>query len=226
MKAQYGYTLLELTLGMSIAIVAISQTLSLYSEKVATQGHQIAQLRLNQETRAIMGLISNDIRRHGYWQGDTPLDNPHADLFVGENCIILSYDRDKNGSKLPASNEIIAYRLNKGRIQTRNNAANCNDGRWEALNEVETVTIDTFLLSKTERSDCINLSHTPYSNCNLNDCDYQLMKSRAVDVTISAHLTQETKQKINLVNHINLNNPTIETATNDGPTKSTNPTCS
>lgn len=233
MKTQTGFSLLELTLSMSIAAVVISQTLSIYSNKITVQNHQIAQLRLNQETRAIMGLVSNDLRRHGYWQGENPLDNPHAEIFVSDNCLIVSYDKNKNGSNVPASNETIGYRLNNGKLQTRNNAINCSEGRWEALNEVETVKFNTFKLSKNESPNCINLSHTPHSSCNPVNCDYQayhsgdrLMKNAGVSVEMSAYLVQKPEQKIHLETHVNLANPIIITATSHGPAVPTNQTCS
>lgn len=232
MKKQYGFSLLELTLSMAIGIVVISHALSLFSEKLASQNHQISQLRLNQETRAIINLISNDIRRHGYWQGLNPIENPHAEIFVSNTCIIVSYDRNKNASNVAATNEKIAYRLNKGRIQTKNNTSTCTGGRWEALNEIETIEFDSFQLKQETYSSCINLSHTPYSNCNPDDCLYQpyqtddkLMKHISISITMSAHQAKEPAQKIHLANHINLPNPIIITANQNGPAESTKSNC-
>ena len=232
MNKQYGYSLLELTLSMAIGVAVTGQVLTLFSEKLASQNHQISQLRLNQETRAIMNLVSNDIRRHGYWQGNNPTENPHAEIHVAHNCIIVSYDKNKNASEIVASNEKIAYRLNNGKIQTRNNTNICAGGRWEALNEIEIVEFDSFDLTLETHNNCVNLSHTPYSNCNPDDCLYQpyqaddkLMKNISVGLTMSAHLTKKAEQKIHLENQINLPNPIINKANENGPAESTKSNC-
>ena len=232
MKRQGGYSLLELTLSMAIGAAVITQTLGLYSKKIANQNFQISQLRLNQETQAMMNLVAGDIQRHGYWNGENYAVNPHATLHIENNCIILSYDKNKTGTTNISTNETVGYRLKSGKVQTRNSPTSCSSGRWESLNEVATIVVDSFLLTKSELGSCVNITHNPYSSCNSDNCRYQayqpgdnLVKTIGINITMSAHLTQSTKQKIQFENYIDLPNPIIETALEHGPIAKENQNC-
>jgi type II secretory pathway component PulJ len=221
-----------MSLAMAIGVFVISQTLSLYSEKLANQNFQISQLRLNQEVRAITNMIVGDIKRHAFWAGSDITANPHTRIVVESNCIIVSYDRNQDASTTPANNEVIGYRLRQGKIQTRNNTNNCNEGRWESLNEVEFVAIDQFQFSNLNKRRCINLSHSPVTSCDPNRCDYhaytsgdRLLYSLSMDLSLGATLTHEADLNIQIKQQINLPNPIVETVQSAGPLTTTRTDC-
>ena len=73
--AQSGLTLIGLTIGMAVGILVLTGALSVYLMIVKGARDNIQQARLNQELRAALEIMQQDIRRAGYWDfADTNTD--------------------------------------------------------------------------------------------------------------------------------------------------------
>jgi len=124
-KKQAGMSLIELMIGMLVGLFIVGGVVSVYIAVAASSGDTLKLSRLNQEMSAIMNVMSNDIRRAGYWSdaaGSQPQENPFAqydttanddstalevrdasaNVFISDTasgtCIIYSYDTDEDDS--------------------------------------------------------------------------------------------------------------------------------
>lgn len=224
-KILLGYSLIELLISMSLGIVVMTQVFNLSTAKIAAQQKHIADTRLQQELRAMTALLENDLQRAGYWNATSHFANsPHNFFYIQQDCVIFSYDQNQDGSLAQQSNEKIAYRFNADKLQTRKDANNCNDGRWESINDPEVVKLESFTIEiDYAHSRCRNLSSSNTSSCNPQDCSYQPYKSGdliqyqyALELHIGArHLADDLKRTHQST--VFLNNPIIKTASDNGP---------
>ncbi len=111
-SAQRGFSLTELMIGSALGLFVIAGALQLYAANVRAAADTLRVSRLNQELRAALQLLGNELRRAGYWAGEPGID-PHAgnpfqsaanDIRIGRldgettaSCLLYAYDR--NGDK-------------------------------------------------------------------------------------------------------------------------------
>lgn len=112
---QSGLTLASLLIGMGLGTLVLAGASSLYLLSVRGVAENIRQSRLNQELRATLEIMRQDIRRAGYWAMPTDA-NPRANPFqtfggalhtaarigavTGEasaSCLTYAYDLNSNG---------------------------------------------------------------------------------------------------------------------------------
>ena len=178
-----GFSLTELMVGSAVGLLVIAGALQLYLVNLGATADNLRLSRLNQELRATLGLLRNDLRRTGYWAiepgAGNPADNPFqaggVDLRVGQasgeaadSCVLYSYDA--NGDRLVgvgpsgtaglhtsnANLEQFGFRLRNGQVQMRNggSAFDCASGSWQAVTDTDTeVTEFDFVIAQ----DCVNL---------------------------------------------------------------------
>jgi prepilin-type N-terminal cleavage/methylation domain-containing protein len=107
MLKQRGFSLSELMIGSSVGLLVIAGALQLYLLNLRATNDNLRLSRLNQELRATLDLLRNDLRRAGHWLLDPGLDHPEnnpfqsdsndvhigaADGEVDDSCILYSYD--------------------------------------------------------------------------------------------------------------------------------------
>ena len=186
-KKQAGMTLIELMIGMLVGLFIVGGVISVYVAVAASSGDTLKQSRLNQEMSAIMNVMSNDIRRAGYWSdaaGSQPQDNPFAqynttanddstalevrdavaDVFISDTAsgssIIYSYDTDEDDS-LDAGDRLgFRWRGAGNALEMRTGgtiADSCTNGTWVAVNNTNSITINA-LTFDLANSRCINSS--------------------------------------------------------------------
>lgn len=183
MLKQLGFSLTELMVGSTVGLLVIAGALQLYVVNLRATSDTIQLSRLNQELRGTLDLLTNDLRRAGYWAftpgSATPLENPFQadtnDVQLGNStgepensCILYSYDLNSDihvgvgpsgipGPTASTSNlEQFGFRLRAGQIQMRNGGSpfNCTSGSWQAVTDADTeITGLQFELQET----CINL---------------------------------------------------------------------
>lgn len=124
---------------------------------ISSSSDTLAQSKLNSQLTGAMEVMTNDIRRAGYW-GTTdpavfadPTSNPFSqwdstalevhnnnaqvasDSAAGGDCIVYSYDADNDG--VLDNEDIVGFRLNNGVIQMRVNGDIANNARHDACND-------------------------------------------------------------------------------------------
>ncbi len=163
-----GFTLVELMIGATVSLVVMAGVANVFVGTVKSSSDTLKSSKLNQDLQAIMNIMTDDIRRAGYWNSlasDATTPNPFTDtdnLYLNDtgDCILYAYDRDANGD-IPAqpqkSKERFGFKLDKGDIKIRLSGhymTNCGDGHWRILNDekAEEITELTF----TPDFKCIN----------------------------------------------------------------------
>lgn len=176
-QASKGFTLIEMMIGIVVGMLVIAGVIAVYITTLQISNETIRSIKLNQELRAIMGIITTDVRRAGYWSqalGDSndthnpftirntndPVDLPNSDVTIhGDNCILYSYDAtypnaetDFFGFKQDDTN--IRMLVNNGGPTSDDT---CNIGDWVTLNDDSTIAISE-LSFRTTGSQCLNIT--------------------------------------------------------------------
>ena len=157
---QRGFTLIELMISIVIGLIILAAVIGMFVTMIKSDNDNLKSIRLNQELRAAMSLITRDIRRAGANQNaavdssTTPPTNPFSvaggtRLTITANqqgllnsCITYSYDANDG------SNELYGYRHDSadGTIEARANGAQCNAGGWLTVTDdhLDNITALTF----------------------------------------------------------------------------------
>jgi len=83
-RSEQGFTLIELLISVVIALIITAAIFGIYANSAGTSAAMLKSSKLNQELYSLMLVMSNDIRRAGYWvPTDTtdlekPQDNPFS----------------------------------------------------------------------------------------------------------------------------------------------------
>lgn len=158
-QPQYGLSLIELMIAMVAGLLLIGGVINIYISSTRTNSDTMKIARLNQELRAAMVLMTNDIRRAGYWGAATNNQQAQANPFQAIDtatvgCILFSYDRGNNagpanGATNPpdgvlnnnaANNENFGFRVSDGILQSRANGLGCGASGWQSLTD-DSITI-------------------------------------------------------------------------------------
>jgi len=228
MLKQRGFSLSELMIGSSVGLFVIAGALQLYLLNLRATNDNLRLSRLNQELRATLDLLRNDLRRAGHWMFYPALDHPEDNPFqsasndvrfgaasgeAAASCILYSYDL--NGDRLvgvgpsgtPGINtstsnlEQFALRLRAGQAQLRSGGSsfNCTSGSWQAITDPDT---EITTLHFEHVDDCFNLSDTAQA-CTSGDA---ALLRRQVRITLAArsrsdpNIVQEITQTVAIAN--------------------------
>lgn len=113
-RRQHGFTMIELMISTAISLIVLAGVLTVFIATLNSSSETLRMARLNQELRAIMDVMTRDIRRAGFagitpgtdYTGDGTVDendlayNPFTqgnyDLTIEGSCIAYSYNLDKD----------------------------------------------------------------------------------------------------------------------------------
>ncbi len=225
---------MELMVGSTVGLLVIAGALQLYVVNLRATSDTLQLSRLNQELRGTLDLLTNDLRRAGYWAFTpgtvSPLENPFQtdanDLQLGQgtgeienSCILYSYDLNSDlqvgvgpsgvaGPTTSTSNlEQFGFRLRAGQIQMRNGGSsfNCTSGSWQAVTDADTeITVLQFGLQET----CINLLDVEQA-CTAGDPG---LLRRSVNIALQARSRSDTAITHQLTNSVALANDKLLSA--------------
>ncbi|WP_394176743.1 PilW family protein [Thalassotalea litorea] len=181
---QGGFSLVELLVAMVLGMMVLSGITSIYVSTVKSSADTLKSSKLNTQLMTIMSVMSNDIRRAGFWGNftsqptlnpfnqlnDTALviiNNVSSDTQITANadtdgqCVLFAYDENENGI-VDAATEYFGFRLNAGVAQMRavgtvTDGDSCNNGVWLDLSDSDLYTI-TQLTFNPKNSRCIDSS--------------------------------------------------------------------
>ncbi|MDG4868259.1 prepilin-type N-terminal cleavage/methylation domain-containing protein [Guyparkeria sp. 1SP6A2] len=143
---QQGMTLVELLIGLTIGLLVLAVVGTAFINILRSSNDTLSSIKLSQEVRGLMGFMTSDIRRAGYWENaatasidstiayDNPLTHRDgatgdiADIWIhdGGTCLMYSYDRGVDGDSDGdleywsdgQAQPLIGYRLNNnGQIE-------------------------------------------------------------------------------------------------------------
>lgn len=165
----FGYTLIELLIGLGLMVFLFANSLFIYTTVMKTYYATLATNQLDQQLHSAMNLMIQDIRRAGYSANAVASMNTNKNLnpFMAEendlkvpqkNCILFTYDADSSGLipplNTPKSDKRFGYRLFEKTLQSRastDSVFNCATGHWVNITDASQIQITqlSFTLSPT-----------------------------------------------------------------------------
>ena len=210
-KKSRGFTLAELMIALAINTLLFSGLIAIFVATLSHYRQTININRLNQQLQAVLDVMAADIKRAGYWanarndintnQNNNPFMASGTDLTVSGSCILLTYDKDSNGS-LPAVNSAIdderyGFRLNNGAVQARPPGAvfacNAAASAWENMTDTNVIQITALTFALTTK----NVVTGPGSRG---------ITMRSVDITITGRLASNNSITKTLTEHVRIRN--------------------
>ena len=141
---QRGVTIVELLIGMVVGILVIGGGITVYVNSVQSSNQALRASKLNQEMSSLLLIMSNDIRRAGYWATLVtteaelnPFNAAGATALTVRNdmtanavqpptgqgsCILYSYDATYVPGNIPGTvdaTDLFGFRLNGTTVQMR-----------------------------------------------------------------------------------------------------------
>ncbi len=235
MKKQTGYNLIELMIAITMGLIIIAATISIYVSTIKASADIIKSARLNHDLDSAMALMVNDIRRAGYWGkavvGSDSSENPFTknietepvtDLQIpSPGCVLYAYDADAKGDK--DDNEFYGFRLSNGNIEMRLKGSSTEDCNldadiWNILNiseGSEQIEVTGLIFSPSykclrKRADVADLSYN--TSCDLADtAGYIVAGDRAIEtrenaITMAGRVKKESAFEKNIMNHVKIRN--------------------
>jgi prepilin peptidase dependent protein B len=154
---QYGNSLVELMISMTLGLASITAMASLVGHGIALNTSLLAKSRLDEEMNAVVAVVSHDLKRAGYYgltdeivKNPTNVSNPFdgslsTAAYTAEpanSCINFAYDRNKNGLLDTSPNsEKYGFRLRDRAVEIRIGGAACDESGWHDLTDPKVVQV-------------------------------------------------------------------------------------
>lgn len=216
MNRQSGFTLIEIMIALTLGLIVVGATISIYSTTVNSSANIIKSSRLNHDLESVMSLMISDIKRSGYWGGATAIVDTRTNPFTGGNdnlfisndnsCILYGYDGN-DGDGAVDNDERYGFKFENDTIRMRKTGTNntdCTDGGWEEFIDGAQLTITSLFFSFTPIDDtvlnatsrCLNTTAAPNTVTDAQVCDGatsgdNLLVKRAVNIQLTGFLTSD-----------------------------------
>lgn len=185
---QNGFSLIELMIGIMLGLLVLTAVAAMLLSMVRSDADNLKGVRLSQEMRAALSLMSRDIRRAGgsAVSGPTTMAtfsniNALSTLATSPSTsITFFYDADWDGT-LDAATETFGYRLDSANhtIEMLNNGAT-----WTDITDSNVINITTLGFTQT----CVNESGIFMRQVNI-----ELSGRLTNDATTSRRMTESVK---------------------------------
>lgn len=192
-------------IGIVVAFIAISATLSAFISIVRSNSDYLSMLKLNQELNAVVTLMVRDLKRAGYSgtangiSGDNNFLTPFPATIPGNNiyissspndCITFSYDLNDDG--IVDTDEKFGYRFDnvKDAIEMRQGGNDCSAGNWENITDDNLIEITSLAFN----NDSISLDSTASEEI------------RYIGITLTGHLKRDTGVSRTLTERVRIRN--------------------
>jgi prepilin-type N-terminal cleavage/methylation domain-containing protein len=155
-----GFTLIELMVALVLGLVVVGGVMGVFISTYQANSQNIKAVRLNEEMRAVMSLVTRDIRRAGTrsfsWNatsvnwfvtnyfavvpGPNWVVSRYSNAYPNYSCVLFSYDRD--GDNALTNTDRFGYRLKDGRVEHRNGSGTtCAGAGWEGISDERTARV-------------------------------------------------------------------------------------
>ncbi|STQ90522.1 PilW family protein [Iodobacter fluviatilis] len=152
LHTQQGLSLIEMMLATAMGLLLLAGISSLSLSNLFTSTDTQRSIILQQDTQAMLSLISRDLRRAGYHPDDNQISEMRKIWIIntaGQSCVLFRYhnpdfpDKNTHGFQFTASDKA----GNFVNMLTSNNASSCNDGQWQPLNSPRNILITQFKIT-------------------------------------------------------------------------------
>lgn len=162
-----GFTLIELMVALVLGLVVVGGVMGVFMSTYQANAQNIKSVRLNEEMRAVMSMMTRDIRRAGTrdlaWQPSllgTP--NPYANnlnwsvtrydaAVPASSCVQFAYDADGLFNPSPTVLDWVStvdrrgYRLRREgtsqSVEMRRTGTACNGAGWEKITDENVINV-------------------------------------------------------------------------------------
>ncbi|MEJ2794466.1 hypothetical protein WAE56_13710 [Iodobacter sp. LRB] len=150
--SQQGLSLIEMMLATAMGLLLLAGISSLSLSNLFTSTDTQRSIILQQDTQAMLSLISRDLRRAGYHPNDNQISEMRKIWIINtpeQSCVIFRYhnpdfpDKNTHGFQFKASDKTGRF-VN---MLTSNEASTCGDGQWQALNSPRNILITQFKIT-------------------------------------------------------------------------------
>lgn len=180
---QKGMTLIELMIALILALIVTATILTIFVSNVKSSAENIQMIQLNQELRAAMNFMSDELKRHGYSSNSTSAAMNTLNTATA-GCVIYGYTASG------AVTTVRGFRLDGGDLEwCSDNASGCADGNcpgagWQAITTSGTTTISTFTVDDTNTA--------PSGSVTVERLDLSLTGQRQLNPGTATRTIQET----------------------------------
>jgi prepilin peptidase dependent protein B len=213
MRYQVGVTITEMMIALVINVLVLTGLITVFTQNLNHHRVSLESMRLNQQMHNAMDLMVNEIRRAGYWlnaksnlatnTNTNPFMAAGTDIAVNlaGNCILFTYDKDKNGSLAAISSatddERYGFRLINNAIQARPPGAafDCSAAAsaWEDVTDSSVIRITALTFTLNQKT----ITTGPGTIGLL---------MRSVDISITGELTSDASVTSTLTQHVRIRN--------------------
>jgi len=144
-QKQTGLTLVEMMIAMVLGLFVTAVIITVFSTNVRSSTENIKMIRLNQELRGAMTLISDEFKKAGYSASASVTTFMDRTNFPTSTCAGYSYD--VNGDGVPAQSEHYGFRLIDDEVEWGSSLdetdTDCSTGSWQAITDSNIASITT-----------------------------------------------------------------------------------
>lgn len=146
--AQRGLSLVELMVGIAIALFIMGAAGALFVAQLRESRALLLEVRLDQELGNAADLIARQLRRAGYWGHAGAGANPYATVpdAAPADTLTLRYSLDATENDRVDANEQLGFRLRAGVLEIQLGATN-----WQALTDPAIVTVTALNITRGEQ---------------------------------------------------------------------------
>jgi type IV pilus assembly protein PilW len=213
---QRGLTLVELLVGVAIALLIAAAAATLFVAQLRESRALVLEARLMQDLRTATDLIARDLRRAGAWGSAvdgvwtagaaSAAANPYlalAPISAASDAVSFRYSRDAVENQVVDSNEQFGFRLRNAAIEIQLGA-----GNWQALTDAGTMQVTGFTVTPAVRTlDLGDFCATPCP-AGSTACPPRL-QVRSLAVEIVARLVADTRVARSLRHDVRLRNDAV-----------------
>jgi len=113
-KKQTGLTLIEMMIALVLGLFVTAIIITVFSTNVRSSTESVKMIRLNQELRGVMTMMTDELKRAGYSADPTNADFMQ-DFSLSSGCIRYSYDED--ASETQEADEKFGFKLESNTIK-------------------------------------------------------------------------------------------------------------
>lgn len=228
---QKGFTLIELMIAILIGFIVVAAVLTIYITTIRGSSNTLKLTRLNQDMGIAMLIMTNDIRRAGYWGGAITganlTLNPFTDVEVRNigagalqvpvpgtpvtgNCITYSYDANAwpnaaynvADSNAPEAAEYFGFRLSNNALQIKTQGTT---SQAAACNDGTWVN-----LTDPDEITITNLQFTLSAEYSATNASGNTVTARSVGVTLTGQAESDSTIDASMSDIVKIRNNRIE----------------
>jgi type IV pilus assembly protein PilW len=190
MRGELGFSIIELMVGIALALLIAAAATLLLSSSVSENRRLLLEARLTQDLRSAADLIVRQTRRAGHWGAASTVGvwsasanarpNPYAALTPEtgtSDAITLHYSQDTVENNTVDNNEKVGFRLRNGALEVQ-----LGTGSWQALTDSSTLVVTRFRVEPRLQTAALESACACVANAT---CSAPQVQVRSVDVEIS-----------------------------------------